>query len=215
MCYSRDLSLASLSFGIFSSLLLITYGDNSSILTNKTIGYFFLFVSLMQLVEYFLWIDIDCTSGFNKIGSLLGPILNHLQPVVLLVIASIFLEPKNLISYSIVIPANILYLFYVSFKYYQYVSEPKNLCVRTNSCSHLDWTWKKDFNYLFYFAINFINIANFYSNTNFMVSLGVSYLLLFISIFNFNQNVGEFWCLMVTGVPLINLFMENVLGINN
>ena len=48
-----------------------------------------------------------------------------------------------------------------------------------------------------------------------MISFGISYLLLIVSIFNFNQNVGEFWCLMVTGVPLINLFMENVLNINN
>lgn len=215
MCYSADLSLASLSFGIFASLMLINFGSKQSIQTNKAIGYFFLFVSLMQLVEYFLWIDIDCVNGFNKAGSLLGPILNHLQPVVLLIIASTLLEPNNLISPSIVIPANILYLIYCGYQYVKYVSDESNFCVKTNDREHLDWTWKKNFNYLFYFAISFINIANFYTNTNLMVSFGISYILLIVSIFGFNKNVGEFWCLMVTGVPLINLLMENILGINN
>lgn len=215
MCYSKDLSLSSLSFGIIASLMLLNFGNPQSANTNKAIGYFFLFVTLMQLVEYFLWIDIDCSNGFNKLGSLLGPILNHLQPVVLLIVATIFLNPSNLISQSIVIPANVLYLIYSGYQYVKYLSTQTNLCVKTNECDHLDWTWKKDFNYIFYFAISFINVANFYTNVNLMVSFGISYLLLIVSIFGFNKNVGEFWCLMVTGVPFINLFMENVLGINN
>lgn len=215
MCYSADLSFTSLSFGIFASLMLINFGSPQSTNTNKAIGYFFLFVTLMQLVEYFLWIDIDCVNGFNKLGSLLGPILNHLQPVVLLILATTFLEPSNLISQSVIIPANILYLIYCIYIYIKYVSNESNFCVKTNDCEHLNWTWKKDFNYLFYFLISFINIANFYTNTNLIVSFGVSYMLLIISIFGFNKNIGEFWCLMVTGVPLINLFMENILNINN
>lgn len=215
MCWSKDLSLSSLMFGISASLALIYLGNKQSSNTNKAIGYFFLFVTLMQLVEYFLWIDIDCTNGFNKIGSLLGPILNHLQPVVLLILASLYLEPTNLISPYIVVPSNILYLIYVGVEYYKYIQKESNLCVGINSCDHLDWTWKKDFNYVFYFLISFINVANFYSNTNLMVSFGISYLLLIVSIFNFNKNIGEFWCLMVTGIPWINLILQNGFGINN
>ena len=178
MCYSKNLTLASLSFGIFASFTLIYFGNKQSSSTNKAIGYFFLFVTLMQLVEYFLWIDIDCVSGFNKVGSLAGPILNHLQPIVLLVLATWILQPANLISQSIVIPANMIYLFYVCWQYYKFVSNPSNLCTQTNKCDHLDWTWKKDFNYIYYFAISFINIANFYTNTNLMISFGISYLFL-------------------------------------
>lgn len=215
MCYSKDLSLSSLIFGITASLTLIYLGNKKSSNTNKAIGYFFLFVTLMQLVEYFLWLDIDCVNGLNKIGSMLGPILNHLQPVVLLILASLYLEPANLISPSIIIPANILYLLYVGVEYYKYTQKETNFCIRTNNCDHLDWTWKKDFNYTFYFIISFINVANFYTNTNLMVSFGISYLLLIISIFNFNKNIGEFWCLMVTGIPWINLIMQNIFNINN
>ena len=215
MCYSKDLSLASLTFGIIASLSLIYFGNKKSLLTNKVIGFFYLFVSLMQLIEYFLWIDIECINGFNKIGALLGPILNHLQPIVILLLATFYLKPVIVIHPNIVIFANILYLFYIGYKYYKYVINPSNFCIKTNSCGHLDWTWKNDFNYNFYFAIMFINIANFYTNINLMVSIGISYLLLIFSIFNFNKNIGEFWCLIVTGVPFINLFMENILNINN
>jgi hypothetical protein len=215
MCYSKELSLQSFSIGIIASLSLIFFGNEKSSQTNKAIGYFFLFVTLMQLVEYFLWIDIECTNGFNKLGALLGPILNHLQPIVILLLANMFLQPENLISTNIVVSSNILYLFYVFYQYYKYTNDKSNFCIKTNACDHLDWTWKKDFYYIFYFAITFINVANFYSNTNLMISIGISYLLLIISIFNFNKNVGEFWCLMVTGVPFINLFIENILNINN
>lgn len=215
MCYSKELSLASLIFGIFASMTLIYFGNKESSATNKTIGFFYLFVSLMQLVEYFLWIDIDCKNGYNKLGATVGPILNHLQPVVMLAIASEYLVPEKLMGDSLLIPLNIAYLFYVYNQYTKYLSNKENLCVKTNKCDHLDWTWKKDFNYIFYFIISFVNVANFYNNTNFMVSFGLSYLLLLVSIFKFQKNVGEFWCLMVTGVPLVNIIIQKSFNINN
>ncbi len=210
MCFSEKLSLGSLMFGIFSSLILISFGNKQSFQTNKAIGYFFLFVSLMQLVEYFIWKDIKCETGLNHFGALVGPLLNHLQPVVLLILATWYLDSSNLIQQDTLVSANILYLIYVGYKYYKYVSVKSNMCVQTNQCNHLNWTWKNDFNYTFYFIISFINLANFYTNTNLMVSFGIGYLLLLVSIFEFNQNVGEFWCLMVTGIPLINLLMEKI-----
>jgi hypothetical protein len=216
MCYSKDLSLTSLTFGIIASSALIFLGNKESSQTNKAIGYFYLFVTLMQLVEYFIWTDISCKIGLNKLASLAGPILNHLQPVVLLIFATVFIDSAGIIPIdTVIIPANVLYLLYTAYKYYKYVQNPANLCVQTNTCGHIDWTWKKDYNYLFYFAISFLNIVNFYTNTNLLVAFGLSYILLIISILKFNENIGEFWCLMVTGVPLVNLFMQRVLNINN
>jgi hypothetical protein len=215
MCYSEELSLTSLSFGIFASLMLIGFGNKESTNTNKAIGFFFLFVTLMQLVEYFLWIDQDCILGYNYVGSVVGPILNNLQPVVMLIFAKMYMNSANIISDQTLIYANGLYVMYVIYKYIEYVSDKSNLCVKTNKYGHLNWTWKKDFNYLFYFIINFINMINFYQNTNFVAVFVVSYLLLILSIFNFDKNIGEFWCLMVTGVPLVSLLMQKMFNINN
>ena len=46
MCYSKETSMMSFLFGITTSFLLIQYGNKSSNLTNKTIGYFYMFISL-------------------------------------------------------------------------------------------------------------------------------------------------------------------------
>ena len=97
MCYSKDLSLTSFIFGITSSISLIYLGNDKSSNTNKMIGYYFLFVTFMQLIEYLIWTDINCTSGLNNFSSIVGPLFNHLQPVVLLILATIFLDSANII----------------------------------------------------------------------------------------------------------------------
>lgn len=215
MCFSEELSLTSLSFGIIASLALINFGNKESTNTNKAIGYFFIFVTLMQLVEYFLWIDKDCVIGYNYVGSVVGPVLNNLQPVIMLLFARIYMESAHIISDETLMLANGLYLIYMIYKYIEYATNESNLCVETNEYGHLNWTWKKDFNYLFYFIISFINLINYYQNANFMIVFIVSYLILILSIFKFDKNIGEFWCLMVTGVPVVALFAQKVLSINN
>lgn len=179
------------------------------------IGYFYLFVSLMQLVEYFIWKDINCKTGLNMIGASLGPILNHLQPVVMLLLLSYYMKSSKRVPKFGLYALNTVYLFYVFVKYIEYIYNKDNLCVKTNSCGHINWTWKGKFDYIFYFAVSIVNSLNYLENTNFMVTFIISYILLFISIFQFNKNIGEFWCLMVTGVPFANIFIQRFLGINN
>lgn len=215
MCFSKDASLFSFVFGIFSSLALIIYGNFESSDTNKAIGYFFMFVCLMQLIEYLIWKDINCQIGLNKLGSMIGPIFNHLQPIIFLIVASIFLKSQNIIPHDLLVLANILYLCYVIYKYGEYIQNPDNLCTHTNDLGHLDWNWKNNYNYIFYFVMNILNFINYYDNINISTSFGLSYLLLFISITNFNQNIGEFWCLLVTGIPLANLILQKIFNVNN
>jgi hypothetical protein len=215
MCYSKKLSLTSLLFGIFSSILLIIFGNKISRNTNYAIGIYFIYVSLMQFIEYLMWSDIKCENNLNKIASLLGPLLNHFQPIIILLLQYLFIKSNKIIPVNLLIIINIIYILYIIYKYYIYISNKNNLCTKVNSDNHLDWNWKYDFNYNYYFIIYFINIINFYNNKNIIITIIFGYLLLFISINNFNKNVGEFWCLMVTCVPLINLFAQKVFNINN
>lgn len=215
MCYTQNLSLLSFLFGISCSFILIELGNKSSVNTNKTIGYFFMFVSLMQFVEFLLWSDLNCKSGFNKISSTIGPLLNHLQPVILVALSSTFLQSNNLIDSSVLVGANGLYILYVFAKYKDYIQDGTNLCTGLNESGHLNWNWKQDFNYNLYHLMMGINIINYANNINLLVSIIASYALLGISINNFNQNIGEFWCLMVTSIPLLNIFIQKVLGVNN
>lgn len=215
MCYSKNLSLLSFIFGIISGIVLIKYGNIESKTTNMTIASFFIFVSLMQLIEYLMWSDLKCESGLNKTASIFGPILNHLQPVMFLIICFIYLKSNNLISENLLMFANLTYLIYMGYKYLNFIKTPENLCTKTNQEGHLSWKWINDFNYNFYHLLVFINLINYSSNKNVLTSMIVSYIMFFISYYKFNKNIGEFWCLMVTGIPLVNLFMQKVFDINN
>ena len=214
MCYSSNLSLMSFTFGITTSMILINYGNKSSNNTNKAIGYLFFFVSFMQFVEYLAWSDIKCSSGLNKISAYLGAFINNIQPVLIFILVSYYLESKNIIPYKILLITNILYLIYFVYKYYIYISN-NNLCLQPNEDGHLVWSWIVNFNYTFYYGLILLNVINYYNNKNLIASLIVTFLLLFISIYQFNKNIGELWCLMVTGVPLVALFMQKILNINN
>ncbi len=215
MCYSKETSLMSFIFGISVSYILIKFGNEKSDSTNKTIGYFFMFISFVQLIEYFIWSDLDCKTGTNKLTSLVGPLIINLQPVVLLLIMSIYLESSNIIPSSIVNLLNILYICYVGYKYNNYIQNESNLCVQENEKKHLDWTWKKDFNYNYYHLLALINLINYSSNTVLISTIGFSYIILYASYFNFKENIGELWCLISTSIPLFSLFIEKVLNVNN
>ena len=215
MCYSKNLSALSFIFGITSGILLIKFGNIENYSTNKAIAIFFIFVSLMQFIEYLMWSDLKCDNGSNKIASQFGPILNHLQPIMLLIVCFIYLKSNKLISNNLLLFTNLIYFVYMIHKYINFVNIPENLCTKTNEDGHLSWNWISDFNYNFYHALMFINIINYSSNKNLITSMIVSYIMFIISYYKFNKNIGEFWCLMVTGIPLVNLGMQKIFHINN
>ena len=74
------------SFLIFNKFIflwtLLKFGRKELYFYNLLIVIVLLFVSLMQIVDFGMWIDLDCKIGTNKIASFFGPILNHLQPLV-------------------------------------------------------------------------------------------------------------------------------------
>jgi hypothetical protein len=215
MCYSKQLSIKSFLFGLFCGLILIIYGNKESSEINKVIGLFFIFSSFIQLIEYFLWKDINCKTGLNKLGFILGPIFNHLQPVILFILCSIFIKSSNIIPIEIVISIIILYIIYFIKKYNDYILDNPIQCVKTNETGHLNWPWKKDFNYVFYLLINLLVFINYYKYKNLTITSIFVHILLVISINKFNKNAGELWCYMSTGTPLLALFLQKILNINN
>ena len=122
----------------------------------------------------------------------------------------VMIYKENKISSNILFITNFLYTLYIIDKYIQYINRSNNLCIQTNNEGHLDWTWKKDFNYIYYLIIMFINTINFIYNKNILFNYIITHILLVISYFNFNKNIGEFWCLTVTGVPLFNLIFQKL-----
>ena len=79
MCFSAEVSLGSFIIGIVFSIILFF---QTKFQDYRIVSIFLGFVSLMQLIEYFLWKHQKC-DNINKNLSYLGMILNHSQPIVL------------------------------------------------------------------------------------------------------------------------------------
>jgi len=95
MCISARASINSFAFNIIGAILLVVFGNKEIKMYNIITALFFAFVGLMQLVDFGMWIDLGCTLGTNKLASILGPFLNFLQPVaILLIVLFMFKKTK-------------------------------------------------------------------------------------------------------------------------
>ena len=80
MCFNKEVSIVSyILSSIFSTLLL--FNSNS---TKQHIGLFFLIISQVQLMEYFMWLDPKCTTGLNHSASKTLHLILMFQPMVIL-----------------------------------------------------------------------------------------------------------------------------------
>ena len=208
MCFSKELSITSFLFGMIGSIILLLFGKNTYKSSNMVIGIMFIFVSFMQLIEYMIWSDMECKKGLNKFASYIGPLFNYLQPLLLFILTSCIMKSLNIIPTHILLVANAAYLIYLLAKYEDHMKTNVNLCIGTNETGHLKWTWGDKFNYLFYIIILLLNMVNYYNDKNFMIASGLIFISLLTSITKFNKNVGEIWCLMVTGIPYINMLIQ-------
>ena len=96
MCISLKASVNTFLLGVTSSLALVFFGNQNMLAYNIIVAGIFIFVSLMQLVDLGMWIDLDCSLGTNKLASILGPALNWFQPTaVFLIIYYVFRYTKS------------------------------------------------------------------------------------------------------------------------
>ena len=92
MCISANASLGAFSTNLIACVALILFGNKDLMHYNVFTAIFLTFVSLMQLVDYGIWKDLDCTKGYNKISSIAGPLLNFSQPILALLLAVLTLK---------------------------------------------------------------------------------------------------------------------------
>jgi hypothetical protein len=199
MCYSANISLLTFVSGFSFSILLTQINNNFY----KLLGYFLGFVSLMQLVEYLLWKHQIC-DNYHKQVSLIGMILNHLQPVVLGLLTYIFYE-KNPIALGLLI---ITYLAVIIPYSLQFTS---NLQCTTKPCTtdpHLVWQWNNmKYSKVAYsiFLATFIGIGLFGMPFNkgllFSITAFSTYML--SSVIYDRKVIGSLWCFWTAFMPFI------------
>ena len=96
MCFNYKVSLLTFLIGVVFSVLLFLYGNPKFTMENKTCAIFLIFISMIQFMDFLFWIDIKNIYGINKITTILGPILNVCQPVILYFIKYLYYTNINI-----------------------------------------------------------------------------------------------------------------------
>jgi hypothetical protein len=210
MCFSAEVSMVAFLIGFGSSVALWFMNTSPDY---RIIAVFFAYISLMQLLEFFLWNNQKCDE-INKNLSYIGLIITHLQPVILGLITILLSKAPN-------IPAIIGVLIIYSLCMIPYSLQFKDTedlqCThRIPGNPHLIWTWNDLPNaayvyvvYLLAFIlIPFLGFKSVKNATIFAITTVSSFQ---ISSLFYKRAMGTMWCFFGAFVPvgyLVSLFIK-------
>ena len=204
MCFNYETSLFTFLVGTIFSIILMEYGNVEFMAENEVSGIFLIFISLIQLMDFLFWIDINNDYGINKIVTILGPILNVCQPIILYLIKYFYYKPNVFSMKNFNLPVallNLAYLIYFVTMYKQFLSQGELTTSTKNG--HLDWPWLRFANPMFYLVVFAVNIFYLFDIKYASVLFGIVYAFLALSMKYFYYNSGELWCFFGSFVPFI------------
>lgn len=208
MCYNKNVSLITFVILVASAIFLIWRNYEN----DRWFSIFFILAGIMQLLEYFMWIDPQC-GRINHWASVFAVILLLLQPIGI-ILGGYFLG-KFKFDKRKLLPIVIFYciLFGLAIIFNLIKSRKVKLC-SIAKCKHLNWDLKiidnwffKGVLFIFYF-LSFILIFISYPR-NYGISLGSMYLItLFLSVMiSKNSTWKSLWCWMVNFIPIIYIII--------
>jgi hypothetical protein len=190
MCWNNIISIQ--TFIITLTLVIIIIKNNNYSNEKKTrlqqyVGYFLLSIVLMQLIEYFLWRNIN-NKLYNNLFSILGVLLLTSQPIMSLNLIEDPIKRIYLIKmYSI--PAVIHFIYNIN---------THNIHTTISKKKHLQWNWQNKntlysastvLYYLFFLSIPF------YLNKNYItVIFGGFTFLTSLYLYKKDGSFGSIWC---------------------
>jgi hypothetical protein len=161
---------------------------------------------MVQLLEYFMWVDIDCKNGLNNTSTILMPLIVYSQPVIYYGLLNYFASNKsnNTIDNNILLVCNIAYMLFLLYRY----NNLKRTCTTVNDENHLSWGFENFDIGILYLIMMILNSVNHLDNLNVKTMLIVTSSLLLISNLYTKKNLGEIWCFISTGTPLVVLLSQ-------
>ena len=200
MCFSARSSFATFLIGFIFSIMLIQYGNPVYVRENTSFGIFFIFISLIQLMDFGFWMDLRNYLGINRLLTIIGPILNAGQPIILYLVKLAVSKPA---TYNIpILTMNLAYGAYLTCAYYRFITGEKTLITTTKN-GHLEWRWLNYIYPIFYlipFAVNAFYLTDFsYSLFVFLITA----FFMVMSVRYFPYRVGEMWCFFGAFIPFI------------
>ncbi len=206
MCYSAESSLISFIVGATGSLYLINSENN----TNKHIGLFLLVVTMVQLLEFLMWIDQDC-GILNDIAS--RSILLILSAQVYIIFLGAYLYDTFIIDKKILkillIPLTIAFLYNGS---YSYFSNKKNWCSKPNEDKSLQWANSKShmiWSYVYYtaFIISPLLLKEIWKGLLILILGVISYIF---TRYKNGYSSNSRWCYYSAFTPIVFIILDKI-----
>lgn len=198
MCWNQYVSLNTF---IFSSvvLLLIVYNNKYSpykieVLDNVYAYFFLMSFFTMQLIEFFLWRNLN-NKELNRFFSILGALLLMLQPIAsLMLLNNIDMRNKMIALYSI-----------PSFSYFIYNIVNKDFSTVVSKTGHLKWNWidLKGNKQIFFISWLFFLFFSLFYNKHY-IGLAYTIALLIITLYSYkkDESFGSIWCWSINSLMI-------------
>ena len=203
MCYNKEISIYTYILGSISSILLLQNKKPSL----KILGCFFLIVTQMQLVEFFLWSNNKCNDANIQISTI-GSILNFIQPIILYL--AIIYYNKNITNEANKYLTIIICVYILVILIYCMNLFPLNCSiVSKKSAPYFQWSWYTKYpapNYkLIMFPIALTLLLYFGLDKPYNKYLAFLTLISFILsyfIYKHKRAFGTIWCWFAVFIPI-------------
>ena len=185
MCWNQHVSLNTFLFSTFVLILIIynnKYTQYKIKELNNTWMYIFLFsFILMQLIEFFIWRNLN--NKYNQIWSNIAVLLLLFQPIASVMILS-NIEIRNVLLFIYLIVT-------IPYSIYMFSSKKMNSTVKNGN---LFWNFFESNAFSWIFGLFFFSFSFFYEKKYKLIIFILA--LLVISYINYKKNgaVGTMWC---------------------
>lgn len=203
MCYSASSSFGTFFFVFFICCILWIRGSK----LQKSLSIMLFFIALMQVIEGFLWLNIDCNNVNMFITSFI-PILLFLQPIV--IIGTLYSFGTGLLSpffYKILLGISLLSLpLYIDF-----FKDGLGKCTVIGQNGHLVWPFmslnSNSFTQILYNILLGIGFATLNTEWYGMFYVIMATLGYFKSRITYGHSWGSIWCHYVNLLAIGALFV--------
>lgn len=203
MCWNEELSITTFFITVIVLIFIMATNNFSSEKTTRFqeyIGYFLLSIILMQLIEYFLWRNIN-NRLYNNIFSTLGVLLLVSQPIMSLNLIEDTIKRDYLIKVY-TIPAVIYFIYNIN---------THNINTTISKKKHLKWNWQnKDilFSTLTVLYYLFFLTIPFYFNKNYITLVfGCVTFLTSLYLYKKDGSFGSIWCYFANALTFFYAFL--------
>jgi hypothetical protein len=208
MCWNPDISLNTFIFSCFVLLFIYytnTYTKYKTHTFDNPLVYLYIFsVASMQLIEHFLWKNLNNKKWNIFLSKFSSVILNVQVLFLFLLVNPTFYRNLFFVAYAI---------FLIVYFYYKDHYNPIHFYTTISSTNHLSWEWMKynGFeNIFFVIFLLFYTLPLFFIN-NLILSLCIIGSLVISLLFYFKNNTfGSMWC-WITNIFLLCFVIDILL----